>query len=415
MTHTSGKGPLGLFEGYGLELEYMIVRVDDLSAMPVSDVVLKELAGALQNEVPVETISWSNELVLHVIELKNTDPSPDLVPLATIFADHVARMNRQLEPMGAMLMPGAMHPFMNPAKEARLWPHEAHEIYQTFDRIFDCRRHGWANLQSVQINFSFGDDEEFAKLHAAIRLVLPVLAPLAASSPVVEGEVTGLLDTRLEVYRTNSTRVPLVTGRVIPEPVFTEADYEKEILEPLYREIAPLDPDETLRHPWLNARGAIAQFVRDAIEIRVIDMQECPGADVAICAAVSAVVRALVHERWIEQRHQRAWGVESLADIFLATLGDAERTVIDNRDYLELFGFPDKKATAHELWLYLIEALEGSSEGLDSRHLRVILNSGPLARRLVNVLGKSPRREDLEAVYRGLCRSLASNESFIEP
>jgi hypothetical protein len=31
-----------------------------------------------------------------------------------------------------------------------------------------------------------------------------------------------------------------------------------------------------LRHEWVNARGAIARFDRSAIEIRVLDVAECP-------------------------------------------------------------------------------------------------------------------------------------------
>lgn len=414
MSDSSDNSPPRLFQGYGVELEYMIVRRDDLSVLPVSDLVLKELAGEIRNEVDVESISWSNELVLHVIELKNTRPAPALVPLGAIFADHVSRMNDRLDSMGAMLMPGAMHPFMKPREEAKIWPHDSREIYETFDAIFDCKRHGWSNLQSVQINYSFGDDEEFGRLHAAIRLVLPVVASLAASSPVMEGNVTGLVDTRLDVYSHNADRVASVTGHVIPEGVFTEADYDEVIYQPLYAEIAPLDPDGILRHPWLNARGAIAQFGRDAIEIRVLDMQECPQADIAVCCAVSAVVKALVEQRWTDTAHQQAWEVGPLAEIFFATVKDAEMTVLDNRDYLRLFGFPDKKATAQELWLYLVETLAGRSPGLDSEHLRVILDKGPLSRRLLRVLGPHPTRERVEAAYRALSTSLAAGTSFID-
>jgi hypothetical protein len=354
----------------------MIVRRDDLSVLPVSDLVLKELAGEIRNEVDVESISWSNELVLHVIELKNTRPAPALVPLGAIFADHVSRMNDRLDSMGAMLMPGAMHPFMKPREEAKIWPHDSREIYETFDAIFDCKRHGWSNLQSVQINYSFGDDEEFGRLHAAIRLVLPVVASLAASSPVMEGNVTGLVDTRLDVYSHNADRVASVTGHVIPEGVFTEADYDEVIYQPLYAEIAPLDPDGILRHPWLNARGAIAQFGRDAIEIRVLDMQECPQADIAVCCAVSAVVKALVEQRWTDTAHQQAWEVGPLAEIFFATVKDAEMTVLDNRDYLRLFGFPDKKATAGAVAL-LGGNLGGEVAGSRLRALAGYSRQGP--------------------------------------
>ncbi len=406
--------PLHLFRGYGVELEYMLVGIEDLAVVPAVDRVLRSIAGETVNDVEIGSISWSNELVLHVIELKNTLPAPALSPLSGIFASEVKRMNARIEPEGWMLMPGAMHPFMIPRDETRLWPHEGREIYETFDRIFDCRRHGWANLQSAQINFSFGNDEEFGRLHAAIRLALPILAALAASSPVAEGEITGLADTRLEVYRTNGAKFSTVVGDLIPEPVFTRKDYEETIFEPMYRELEPHNPEGTLRHPWLNARGAIAQFVRDAIEIRVIDIQECPAADIAIGCATSAVVKALVEETLCDYDRQRSWSVEALLPIFRDTLRDAETAVVRDSGYLRALGFPDRDATARDLWLYLLERLEGTYEGLDSPHLKVILKDGPLARRILRALPKNPRREDITNVYRALSRCLESGESFLE-
>ena len=51
-------------------------------------------------------------------------------------------------------MPTAMHPWMNPRIETRIWQRENAEIYTAYDRIFDCNRHGWANLQSMQLNLA---------------------------------------------------------------------------------------------------------------------------------------------------------------------------------------------------------------------------------------------------------------------
>ena len=89
-------------------------------------------------------------------------------------------------------MPTGMHPWMDPAREFELWPHGDREIYAAFDRIFDCRGHGWANLQSMHLNLPFADDDEFGRLHAAIRALLPLLPALAASSPFADGHARGL-------------------------------------------------------------------------------------------------------------------------------------------------------------------------------------------------------------------------------
>ncbi|HYE03301.1 MAG TPA: glutamate-cysteine ligase family protein, partial [Phycisphaerales bacterium] len=201
-------GRLGLFDAFGVELEYMIVDRQTLGVRPIADRVL--MAGARSAEpvsdaeVPETGIGWSNELVLHVIELKTVEPVPALAGLPARFADSVRRVNRILSSLGARLMPSAMHPLMDPARDMRLWPHDNAEIYAAFDRIFGCTGHGWSNLQSVHLNLPFRGDEEFGRLHAAVRLILPMLPALAASSPMMDGRVTGVADNRLAVYRTNA-------------------------------------------------------------------------------------------------------------------------------------------------------------------------------------------------------------------
>ena len=71
--------------------------------------------------------------------------------------------------------------------------------------------------------------------------MLPILPALAASSPFLDGRDTGFADSRIDVYAGNQRAVPSITGRVIPEPVRSEAQYDDEILQPMYRAIAPHD------------------------------------------------------------------------------------------------------------------------------------------------------------------------------
>ncbi len=405
---------LRLFEAYGVELEYMIVDRRTLAVLPVTDEVLRAVAGRYVSDVEQGAITWSNELVLHVIELKTTGPAPSLEGLAAKFQENVGRINALLKPLGARLMPGAMHPFMRPLEETRLWPHEYNAVYEAFNRIFDCRGHGWSNLQSTHINLPFGDDEEFGRLHAAIRLVLPILPALAASSPVVEGRVTGLMDNRMEFYRTNSRQIPLVAGLVIPEPIFDPDEYDREILQGIYRELAPHDPEGVLRDEFANARGAIARFQRGSIEIRVVDVQECPAADLAICQAVSAVVQALADERWTGLAEQQSLAAEPMAEILQMTIRDAERAAIGDGRYLAQFGLDARRCTAGELWRHLCDATSVWSTGLDEwqEALRVILEQGPLARRIIRTIGEDASAGQIATVYHALCECLACGRPF---
>src|SRR5690606_9436308 len=164
--------------------------------------------------------------------------------------------------------------------------------YNTFDRIFGCRGHGWSNLQSTHINFPFSTPEEFEALHAACRFVLPLIPALAASSPYFSGRRGPGLSTRLLVYRKNCSRVPSVAGVVVPERVYTEEGYQA-LLEGIYKDLKPYDPQGILAEEWVNARGCIARFDRGAIGIQLIAAQVSPAQDLSVVALGPALVQAL--------------------------------------------------------------------------------------------------------------------------
>ncbi|HWR77666.1 MAG TPA: glutamate-cysteine ligase family protein [Thiobacillus sp.] len=404
---------LHAFAGYGIELEYMIVDRQTLAVMPIADRLLRAAAGESASEIGRGQFGWSNEIVLHLVEIKNARPDPALEPLAAGFQAEVNSINRLLESMGARLMPTAMHPWMNPATETRLWPHDHAPIYQAYDRIFDCKKHGQANLQSMHVNLPFANDDEFARLHAAVRQLLPILPALAASSPLADGKPSGFLDTRMEAYRTAVSSVPSAIGQVIPETVNSRAEYETRVLAPMYRDIAPLDPHGVLQHEWLNARGAIPRFDRNAIEIRVIDVQECPQADLAIAAAATAVIRAIYDGKWSPLTVQQAIGTDALVKILHACIRDADQAVIDDAGYLNLLGFPGRHCQAGELWRHLIEITSLDRSGQWREPLRVMLEHGPLARRILRAVGSDRSKERLQSVCLDLCDCLEAGRLFV--
>jgi len=410
---TDAVPPLPLFAGYGIEIEYIIVDRDQHNVLPLTDKVLHAAAGDYVEEVAVGRIAWSNELVLHVIELKTNGPVANLAGVAHDFQDETRRIDDILRPLNGMLMPTGMHPWMNPAMEMRLWPHGHNEIYAAFDRIFDCQGHGWSNLQSMHINLPFADDLEFAQLHGAIRCLLPILPALAASSPLMQWELTGFMDTRLEVYRNNARRIPSITGMVVPESAGTRREYEEQILAPMYADIAPHDPDGVLRFEWLNARGAIARFDRNTIEIRVLDTQECPAMDIAIANGVCAVLRALVAGAFRPLTEQNEVTTAAMAHIFNDCVHTADQAVIVDREYLRLFHFPERRAQAHELWQHLLESVAATDADAEWRQqLQFILQQGCLARRITRAVGKSARRSHVQEAYRVLCANLAQGSRF---
>ena len=405
------RAALHAFTAYGIEIEYAIVDRDTLDVRAIADRLLADAAGAEVNEFADGPIAWSNELSLHVIELKTNGPAPSLDGLDALFSAEVARIDKLLAKHHARILPGPMHPWMDPLTEQRLWPHEQNEIYAAYDRIFNCRGHGWANLQSMHINLPFANDAEFVRLHDAIRIALPLLPALAAASPYVDGKASGLLDTRLDTYRLNQKRVPEIAGRVIPDRVASIDEYHARILEPMFRAIAPHDPQGVLHGEWLNSRGAIARFDRGAIEIRILDAQESPRADLAVARAVVGLVKDLYEERHSSREAQVAVPTAILATLFERSLRDGEQLQIEDQTVLAALGLGPHPCTAADAWQTLC-ARDGALAGVGGEHVAALLKRGPLARRLLTKGGAQPLREELRGVYRTLCAALQENRFF---
>jgi hypothetical protein len=343
-------------------------------------------------------------------------PRRTLAGVAEAFAANVRLANDKLGREGLRLLPAAMHPWMDP-RDAQLWPHGTRAVYDTLDRTFACKRHGWANSLQQKIELTFSGDEEFARLHAAIRLLLPMLPGLAASSPVIEGERNGILDNRLVAARDKCARVPSVAGEIVPEPVGSTGEYQERVLEPMYRDLEPHDPEGILRHDWVNGRGAIARLDRTTIEIRVLDMQETPAMDVAYAALIVEVLKLLCAERWLDTAGMNRWRTEQLGQLLDLAARRGEGAGIGDKQYLAAFGMRSSGAELKRLWEHLIETVSarGSLDVGTGRLLEHYLRHGTLATRIGKAVGLVPGRAKLARVYEDLCEALAANTPYAPP
>lgn len=398
-----------LFSVFGIEIEYMIVDVATLKVRPDAPFLLTDDQGNVWSDRETQPIATSNELVMHLIECKTFHPEKNFLQVAQDFALHVRHLNRELKEIGAVLMPGAMHPWMNPVKESRLWKYEYQEIYEKYHELFDCYRHGWANVQSMHLNLPFSGDEEFSRLHRAVRFLLPMMPALSASSPIIEGKPTGKMATRLEYYRHHADRVPSLVGDLIPERISTEEEYRKTILEPIYIAMKAMDPEQIMGHEWMNARGAIARFDRNAIEVRVLDSQECPAADIAIAEILFSTLRMLVDEKFISATLQDSPEQASLSTLFDAVAKSAEQAEVADLTYLACFG-RSQPCSAQTLWQLLLAEVENYYPLTDQAKafLSVWNQKGSLGRRIMDRLAT----DSLETIYRELVQCLEKNQLF---
>ncbi len=384
------------------------------------DRLMSALEGKSNLQAVFGNVEADNELAAHVLEIKCREPAVDLAAQARDFSAAIKKVNQVLAGWNARLMPTGMHPFMDPAKESTLWPHADSPIYQNYDRIFGCRGHGWFNIQSVHLNLPFANDREFSRLHNAISLLLPLLPALAAASPVFAGAHNGWLDGRLFHYIGNQRRLPAIIGDIIPEPIGSEEEYREVILAPMYKAIRPLDPDGILAHEWLNSRAAIARFDRSAIEIRCLDTQERPLADVALCHWVVSVLTLMLDSESDFLAIHRKVPAGLLKSLFLdsARYGMAAKVPEDFpsgafgleeantgatvRDVLRVL---TDKAFAHAARpLYLKAADEVFAPALN-----LIFSEGNLAER---ILKSASDAQSYRTVYAQLCYCLEKNLPF---
>ena len=400
-----------IFSVLGIEIEYMLVDKDSLNVQPKSDLILSALAGELVNEVALDEIAISNELVMHVLELKNNGPKPLDAPVAEQFQKTILRLQPILEQHNLLLLPTGAHPWMDPHSETVRWPHGNNAIYKQFDAIFNCQGHGWANLQSMHVNLPYSNQEEFCYLHNIIRLILPMLPAIAASSPLLNGKATGLLDSRLYFYSRNQQRIPSISGDIIPEFIRTEEEYQQKILNPMYEDIRPFDPEGILQHQWLNSRAAIPKLDHKAIEIRILDSQECVEADIAIAVAINAILK-----QWQNNSHyylDNPCDTKRLKQVFDQAIKNGLAVKIEDRELMNQWQLPPRTMTLGEVWSQLIEKISSQLEQKQQVALEFILSQGNLSERILRALGKNTDKKILQIMYKQIAHCLVSNQQFM--
>jgi len=413
---TAGKGkgrPYRLFEVTGIELEYPTVDAE-LRAQPLVEPLFRSIAGRPTSEVEREDAVFSNELASHVFEVKTRQPERSFVKIEHQLVEGVRFASGVLaERFGARLLPTAMHPFLNPS-DGRIWPRSGHGIYAAYDRVFSVAGHGWMNVQSCHINLPFGGEQETMLLHNAIACLLPYLPALTASSPIYDGHLGPCVDNRLSFYATNQARVPLITGDVIPEFVFSFRQYRSDILGRIYRELRGVQDAEQLRHEWVNSRGAIMRFWRDSIEIRTLDTQECVKMDIAVACFVRGALRQMM--RWLRAGRLRLPAHAMLVEDFRRVIKDGSKAGVVAAHFRRALRFTTRELSPIAILRELLGECAAVTPAAERPYLGLVeerLHQGNLSERirtrLSTVRGDSKRTAMIHGIYEELVHCLETN------
>ena len=280
----------------GLELEYAVVD-RDLNVASLVEPALATLAGRATSDVSLGAVGLSNEIVDHVLELKTEAPLASLLETEAVLVEGVRRVGALLADRfrGARLLPTGMHPWLVPER-ARLWQRSGRKVYRTYERLFDTLAHGWRNVQSCHVNLPFGSEAEAIAMLNASALLVPYLPAVAASTPLVEGELGPAVCNRVAHLLTHQVKLPESQAELVPEFARSFAHYRRDVLGAMYRAVDRLPGSRPIRREFLNARGAVLKFSRTSMEVRIVDVQECVRLDVAIAAYVRWALCALARE-----------------------------------------------------------------------------------------------------------------------
>jgi hypothetical protein len=403
--------PYRLLEAFHLRTDRQVVDRHTLEPMALVEALWKE-GGAVGDEWVRGTMAWAACRAGHQMQLRSVRPALRATILHKRMANELRAMDQLLARHDAMLLPGGAHPWMDPAHAAVSGLHGDAGMWASCQRLFGCRSHGWLNSAGSRLFITFQGDEEFTKLHAAVRLLLPIMPALSAASPFLDGRYTGFLDARMEAYLHTHEELPDLMGSLVPEAVFNQEDYYRTVYGPIATALADQEAGE-LDHELMNVRGAVPHFDQGLLEIRVLDAQECAAADLAIAEFIMVVLKALVGGRWVSTYLQRAWPETDLLAIFLQVIKDGGNTLIANRDYLLMLGMMNTaQLSAHKVWQHLFVELYGELSENAQQQVAHILEHGCLGSRILERTGREPDRDQLRKVYGELAECLRKDRPF---
>jgi gamma-glutamyl:cysteine ligase YbdK (ATP-grasp superfamily) len=377
---------------------------EKLKALPIVDRILKDFHGRVVNFVMQPRFTFGKELQLHVMEVRPNEPfrSPQVFEetmqeAVQTLSDFLMRKYR------ACLLGTGMHPLLR-LEQTGVWPHRHRQIYEAYGKIFNLKRHGWLNIQSFQLNLPYSDEQSGIMLHNMLANVCAYLPAVAASSPMCEGRFGRDVDNRLEFYRLNQKEVPSVAGDVVPEYVSSFKEYHEKIIGKYSSEMARAGAAALILHrEWVNSRGVIFRFDRKAVEIRVMDEQECVKSDVALSCLIRALVRGLLQEGAELVPH------EVLVKDFNAVV----------KQGLEAATLHPLGRTAREVCCSLLKTAWRNASEEEKKYLPLVekrVENGNLAelirRKIVRKSQRTDFRDAVVHVYSKLIRSLVNNQPF---
>jgi len=375
----------------------------NLKVLPISDKIIKDYCGKTINFIELPNFTFGKELQLHVMEIKANQPFKTANEFEETMQNAVTLLNQIVQKQSAMLLGTGMHPLLR-LPDTDIWSHYHRKIYQQYGKIFNLNQHGWLNIQSFHLNLPFQREADAVQIHNQLANICAYLPAISASSPIFECKNGADVDNRLQFYKVNQKEVPSITGDVIPEYVSSLGQYKRDVIERYSKDLEFAGADKTLlNREWVNSRGVIFRFDRSAVEVRVIDEQECVKADVALACFVRSALRGLIASNCELLAH------DVLVKDLNAIIKDGLNAEVSN---------PHGEKARNVCQYYLKLALEHATED-EKKYLWLVekrINEGSLSDLIrANVFRRAQKtdfRQAIVDVYSTLIKCLSDNQIY---
>ncbi len=319
---------------------------------------------------------------------------------------------QRAEQCGARLLPTGMHPWM-PATKAEAWPHGDAAGDKAVVSLFGKARHGHCNQHALRLSIPFANELEFERLFGALRFLMPLMPALSASSPFAEGKRGPALSCRVAARRDLFASDIEFADKLVPKASTCFEQYRNEVTAPLESALesrgllAALDPLQVCAH------GITADFDTGFVHVEILDMQECMQANIAVCAAIGAMVMLVQSEEHAALTTLGHWPRARLGELLEQSLVDGGRAVFRDSEFSRTLGFPEGgDCRVSDLCQHLMEEkLRHSPLVADSLGaLERIVAEGSLATRLLGALPPRWTGEDLYNLYRRIVEASEKDE-----
>ena len=172
---------------------------------------------------------------------------------------------------------------------------------------------------SIHINIGISDPEELMRACRLIRLEAPLYLALSASSPFLDGRVTGSHSTRWQMFPKTPATVPLFTSH---------AHY----IDWTHEQLAALTM-QNVRHLWSSVRpnGDRRPYNLNRLELRICDLILDPVALLAITALLEARLTQLLADPRIDPLITSNFSPEDLIALADANESAAAKNSLDAR------------------------------------------------------------------------------------